>query len=122
MRDKVRNKTIFFLSRAHDFGQTLWAPHVDVYRRSRSWLIKCDLAGIRVEDLAISARNSTLLITGIRHDPLADESWEHYSMEIPYSRFERSVTLPQNVERARVLTEYRDGMLLIRVRFDEEDR
>jgi ATP-dependent Lon protease len=33
MRDKVRNRTIFFLSRAHDFGQTLWAPHVDLYRR-----------------------------------------------------------------------------------------
>lgn len=122
MRDKVRNKTIFFLSRAHDFGQTLWAPHADAYRRSGNWLIKFDLAGVRVEDIVISARNSTLLITGTRRDPVAEEGWAHYSMEIPYSRFERSVTLPQNVERARILTEYRDGMLLIRVRFDEEDR
>jgi len=122
MRDKVRHKTIFFLARAHNFGETGWAPHIDVYRRARSWLIKCDLAGVRIEDVAISAVNSSLLITGTRRDPVAEEGWQHYSMEIPYSRFERSVTLPHDVEQARILAEFREGMLLIRVRFDEETR
>jgi len=43
-------------------------------------------------------------------------------MEIPYSRFTCSVTLPHDLEEAGLQTEYLDGMLLIRVRFAEEDR
>jgi len=65
---------------------------------------------------------SRLLISGIRRDPLAEHGWEHYSMEIPYSRFTCSVTLPHDLEEAGLQTEYLDGMLLIRVRFAEEDR
>jgi HSP20 family protein len=37
-------------------------------------------------------------------------------MEIAYSRFERSVELPCNLDRADITTEYRDGMLLVRIR------
>ena len=122
MRDKVRRKSIFFLSHVHDFGQTGWVPHIDIYRSLENWLIKCDLSGVRVEDIAVEARNSTLLITGVRRDLVAEEGWEHYSMEIPYGKFELSVTMPRNVERAGIVLEFREGMLLIQVRFDEENR
>jgi len=122
MRDKIRHKSIFFLSHTVDIAQSVWVPHVDVYRKSADWLIKCDLAGVRTEDLTISARNSHLMISGVRRDPLAERGWEHYSMEIPYSRFACSVALPHNLEQAELETEYQDGMLLVRVRFDEEDR
>ena len=36
-------------------------------------------------------------------------------MEISYSRFERSIDLPINLERCQVETEYRDGMLLVHI-------
>jgi HSP20 family protein len=122
MRDKVQHKSIFFLSFAHQFEEALWMPHIDVYRRSRSWLIKCDLAGVRLEDIAISTQGQTLSLCGLRRDPEAEGGWEHYSMEIPYGRFERSITLPEGLETARIVTHYQDGMLLIRVRFNGEGR
>ena len=122
MRDKVRHQSIFFLTRTSDVGQTVWVPHVDVYRRSSTWLIKCDLAGVRPEDLSISTSGASVLISGVRRDPLAEGGWVHYSMEIPYSRFACSVTLPHDLEQARVATEYLDGMLLVRVQFDEENQ
>jgi HSP20 family protein len=119
MRDKIRHKSIFFLSHTVEVGQNVWVPHVDVYRKSRNWLIKCDLAGVRREDLTVSTRNSHVMISGVRRDPLAERGWEHYSMEIPYSRFACSVSLPHHLDEARVETEYLDGMLLVRVHFDE---
>jgi len=122
VRDKVHRKSIFFLSRAHEFHEAKWMPQVDVYQRAGGWLIKCDLAGIRMEDITISSKGSVLSIAGIRRDPVADDGWEHYSMEIRYSKFERAIALPESLEGARIATHYHDGMLLIRVRLDEESQ
>jgi len=116
MRDKVQRTSIFFLSRASDFHEAVWMPGVDVYRRPTGWLVKCDLAGIRPEDVAISLQGSNLSICGIRRDPMVEEGWEHHSMEIPYGRFERSIALPEDLGEARISAHYRDGMLLVRVR------
>jgi HSP20 family protein len=120
MRDKVRRTSIFFLSRASDFREAVWTPGVDIYRRATGWLIKCDLAGICSEDVAVSLEGSNLLIRGIRRDPMVEEGWEHDSMEIPYGCFERSIRLPASLEGARITAHYRDGMLLVRLR--EESR
>jgi len=127
MRDKIRHKSIFFLSHTFlshsgDLGQTVWVPRVDIYRQASTWLVKCELAGVRAEDMTVSARGAQLMISGVRRDTLAERGWEHYSMEIPYSRFACSAALPENLEEADVESEYRDGMLLVRVRFNEKDR
>lgn len=122
MRDKVRHKSIFFLTHTVTLAQTVWVPHIDVYRKSGNWLVKCDLAGISIEDLSISTKGPHLTISGVRRDPMADQGWMHYSMEIPYSRFTASVTLPRELEQAKVETQYVDGMLIIQLQFDEDDR
>ena len=36
-------------------------------------------------------------------------------MEIAYSHFERALELPDDLERVRVVTEFRNGMLLVRI-------
>jgi HSP20 family molecular chaperone IbpA len=36
-------------------------------------------------------------------------------MEIAYSRFERQVELPGDLQSARIETEFRHGMLLVRI-------
>lgn len=97
-------------------------PGVDVYRRGSGWLVKCDLAGIRPEDVAVSLEGSKLSIRGIRRDAMTEEGWEHDSMEIPYGRFERSIVLPERLAGAGITAHYHDGMLMVRVRFDEGSR
>jgi len=37
------------------------------------------------------------------------------SMEIVYSEFERGFEFPVDIENARILTEFRNGMLLVRI-------
>lgn len=122
MRDKIRHQSIFFLTHTVNLAQAVWVPHVDVYRKLSHWLVKCDLAGVRIQDLAISTSGSRLLISGIRRDPLAEHGWTHHTMEIPYSRFACSVNLPRDLEQATLKPEYVDGMLMIRVYFEEGDQ
>ena len=98
----------------------VWQPLVDVYRTRSGWLIKYELAGVRPEDVNLSINGACLTLRGVRRDSCIEENWCHYRMEISYSHFERTVELPADLERAQLTTEFRHGMLLVRV--EKEDR
>jgi HSP20 family protein len=106
---------IFFLPTLRLHATHRWQPAVDVYRHGAGWLVKCDLAGVRPQDVCITAGGRRLTIAGARRDCSLVESAEVYSMEITYDRFERTIELPCEVEKAEVHTDYQDGMLLIRL-------
>ncbi len=97
-----------------------WRPKVDVYRADQGCLVKFELAGVRDEDIKVSVRGRYLTILGVRRDWAIEEGQQSYSMEIAYNRFERTIELPCDVERARMETEYRDGMLLIQLKLESE--
>jgi HSP20 family protein len=97
----------------------IWQPPVDIYRTPSGWLVKMDLAGVTPEDIQVRIEGSTLTVEGSRRDWLASAGLQHYSMEISYSRFSRSVTLPCVIQSARWEKEYRDGMLLVTLHCDE---
>jgi HSP20 family protein len=63
----------------------------------------------------VSACGRCLTVRGSRRDWLIEECQHSYSMEISYNRFERSIELPEPLDAARISTEYREGMLLIRL-------
>jgi HSP20 family protein len=92
-----------------------WQPSTDVYRTARGWLIKLDLAGVRPEDVDLSLSGNRLSVRGIRRDSCLEEGCRCYQMEIAYSRFERHITLPTDLERARIVAEHRHGMLVVRI-------
>ncbi|MFA7095168.1 MAG: Hsp20/alpha crystallin family protein [Gammaproteobacteria bacterium] len=92
-----------------------WRPAADVYRTASGWLVKIELAGVRHEEVELHVIGRHLTIRGRRRDSELIEGCELYSLEIPYSRFERSIELPCNLERAKTITEYREGMLLVRI-------
>ena len=92
-----------------------WEPSADVYRCTRKWLVKLDLAGVRPTDVEVSARGRTLTVRGVRRDLSVLEGGQSYSMEISYNRFERSIELPIDLDRSHIRTEYRDGMFLLEI-------
>lgn len=92
-----------------------WRPPADIYRTPRGWLVKFDLAGVRPDEVELEVQGSRLTVKGVRRDWTLEEGHRFYSLEIAYNRFERSVDLPGHLERARVATEYRDGMLLVQL-------
>lgn len=92
-----------------------WQPLADVYRGSNEWLIKFDLAGVRIEDVELRVNGRRLIIQGLRRDRSILEGHQAYSMEIAYNRFQRVVELPCDIEQADIVTEYDNGMLLVRL-------
>ena len=100
-------------------AQSVWRPPVDVYRGPRSWLLKFELAGVRLDDIQLSRQGHYLTVSGLRRDWTIQEDQQSYSMEISYNRFERTIELPCDLEPAEVATEYRDGMLLVRILLEQ---
>ncbi len=49
-----------------------------------------------------------------------EEGCNCYSMEISYNRFERRVDLPVELDGARIVLDYKDGILLVRIRLTGE--
>jgi len=94
---------------------TPWQPSADVYRTRDGWLLKFDLAGVRIEDVTVSIRGPRVFVSGMRRDLFLEEGSSYYSMEISYNRFERSLEMPADLETARVTISARDGLLLVRM-------
>jgi HSP20 family protein len=114
--DSIRLLHSLFLPAVGALRQAGWQPSADVYRTPDGWLVKLDLAGVRPEDTQVSVHGRHLIVRGTRRDWCVEEGCRHYSMEISYSRFERSIALPTDLEHARLATEHRHGMLLVRIR------
>src|ERR1700730_5529857 len=98
-----------------------WAPSADVYRTQNGWLLKFDLAGVRLEDVTVSVRGRLISVSGIRRDTVIDSGSSYYSMEISYNRFERTIEMPTQLDSARLTLEARDGILLVRLTEEAKD-
>jgi HSP20 family protein len=93
-----------------------WEPAVDVYRANWGWILKFDLAGVRLEDVQVHVSVRQVTVSGVRRDYMVEEGCRHYSMEITYSRFQRTIELPDDVNKENVRVDYRDGILFVRIR------
>ncbi|MDZ7637638.1 MAG: Hsp20/alpha crystallin family protein [Bryobacterales bacterium] len=111
---------LFYAASASGSRDAALRPPTDVYSTRKGWLIKMELAGVRLDDVAIDVRGNLLEIHGSRRDTTCDEITGHHNMEIAYQRFSRTVELPEHVHAARISVEFKDGMLLVRVQRNEE--
>jgi HSP20 family protein len=113
--DLIRWMQALFLPAAGVNQRAAWHPSADVYRTATGWLVKFDLAGVRPEDVTLEVHGSRLTVRGSRRDWSLEEGCRQQHMEIAYSCFERSITLPAELEEAQLTTEYRYGLLLVHV-------
>lgn len=96
-----------------------FSPRADVYRTPSGWVVKFDLAGVRPQDVELEASGSVIRIAGVRRDRFIERGYRHHSMEISYSRFERTLRLPCVCEGASITTEYVDGLLIVTIEAGE---
>lgn len=96
----------------------LWNPAADVYRSNDGWVVKVDLAGVKMSDLEIELSETTLRIRGCRRDTSCTEGFTCHQMEITYSRFEKLIQFPCPIQATSVEQDYHDGFLILHLRCD----
>jgi len=99
----------------------LWCPAADVYRTEDGWIVKVDLAGIQPADIDVTIDGPVLRISGSRRDGFCGQGVSHYQLEITYSRFEKMIQFPRSIEHASIDRDYRDGLLILRLKQEQEE-
>ena len=122
MQDTLNQRSVVFGAAIHLGGETYWRPAADIYRTRTGWLVKYDLAGVKREDIEVTVRGSQITLNGFRRDWRLEDGCSHYSMEISYNRFERTLELPCDLEGAQIKLEGREGILLVRLICEGEHR
>ena len=99
-------------SRTH---ATAWIPTMDIFASGEDLVIRCELAGIGRDDVAISFEHGALTIDGERTGAPDEEGTIYYVRERHYGAFRRTINLPEGIDKGDIAASLGDGLLEVRV-------
>jgi HSP20 family protein len=90
-----------------------WSPLVDIIENDKEYVIKAELPEMKKEEIKISVQDDVLCLSGERKYEKEEKGKKYHRVERAYGCFERSFTLPEDADGARVNAEYKDGVLTV---------
>ena len=93
---------------------TAWVPTTDIYAEGDDLKIRCELAGVRPEEVDISFSDGALTIDGERTG--APETTDFYARERYYGRFRRRLKLPHGIDKGAISASFENGLLEVTVK------
>lgn len=97
-------------------NQGNWIPPVDIYQNGdHEIVLKAELPDMKREDIQVTVDENTLTIKGEKK--LTDEVKEDRFQRIErcYGSFSRSFSLPPNVDPSKLIAEYKNGVLTVKI-------
>jgi len=99
-----------------------WRPMTDIYETKEAYVFKVELPGFKKEDLTVEFSNETLTLRGERKREQETNNENVHRLERSYGVFERSFTIPKNVDAKKIDAALKDGILVLTVPKIEEAR
>ena len=96
------------------FGTVDMAP-VDLTETDDEYKMRVELPGLEKDEVKISLNQNVLTISGEKKEEEAKENESFHKKEIRYGWFERSFTLPGDVDESKIKAKMKNGVLTIRV-------
>lgn len=90
-----------------------WTPALDVHDEKDNFTVRVELPGLKKEDIALRLHEGVLTISGERKREQENKEGNTFRSERYFGRFQRSVTLPAQVDAAKVKATYKDGVLTV---------
>ena len=97
----------------HNDDATL-SPMVDVIEDASGITLYADLPGVSKDNLNVRVQSDTLSIEGEVNLPLAKDLQASY-VEVPFPKFKRSFTLGRELDRDKVVAEFKNGVLKLHI-------
>lgn len=104
------NPNLFF-TRAEDLGFTGQSPAIDICEDENNLYLIADLPGFKRENIQIRYENRTLALSGERSK--GDESLRLHRTESFSGYFERSFSLPLDIDIEKITAELKNGVLTV---------
>lgn len=90
-------------------------PPINVMQDSDNFYVSAEVPGIKASELSISAVKNRLSIAGRREIQNENERVSYHRKERPEGSFNRTLTLPTELDVDRVEARYADGILSLKL-------
>jgi HSP20 family protein len=94
---------------------TAWTPPCDIYETDKEIVLKMELPEMRKEDVRVTLENNVLTLRGERKFEETVDRENYHRIERKYVEYKRTYTQPTLVEGTKVLSEFKEGMLTVKL-------
>ncbi len=88
-----------------------FAPLVNTREGEYAYHVEVDLPGVKKEDIHVDIKERILIISGERKTKNEVKKKDYHKIESFYGSFQRSFTLPENVDMENIEANCEDGVL-----------
>lgn len=90
-------------------------PAVNIKEDESEYMIELAVPGFKKDDFNVELNENTLVISSEKESSSEDEKDNYSRKEFSYSKFQRSFTIPKDVNVDEIKGEYNDGILMVHV-------
>ncbi len=102
-------------------GEFVWTPVCNVWEDENALYVQAELPGLTKDEISVSVENGVLTISGEKREERREGQKDTFHLyERRYGRFERSFTLPSNVDADHIRARYENGVLELTIPKTEE--
>jgi len=94
-------------------GISAFRPTVSTREGEFAYHVEVDLPGVKKEDISIDVKENQIVISGERSFKEERNEKDYYKVESHYGKFQRSFTLPDNVDVENIEANSNEGVLEI---------
>ena len=88
-------------------------PAIDLYQNDNEVIVKAALPGIKADDVQISVHGDVLTLRGELKQETEQKETTYYIHEQRFGSFERSVSLPTDVQTDKARADFENGILTV---------
>jgi HSP20 family protein len=92
-----------------------WAPSADISETDKEFVIRAELPAVKKEDVQVRLNKGMITIKGERKQQQDDKNEKYHRVESFYGSFERSFSLPDNINAEGARCESKDGILTVHI-------
>ena len=97
-----------------------WNPVVDIYEGEGNYVVTAEIPGVDKKDIEIDVEGRVLTLRGERSSDGEVTEGHYYRRERRHGKFERTFSLPADVDADKIDASFKDGILTIEIPKPEE--
>ena len=90
-------------------------PKLNISETDNKYFIEAELPGVKQSDLELKLDNNILVIKGKTEESKESKERNYFMRERYYGSFQRSLTLPNNINENDIIANFKDGILNIEI-------
>lgn len=92
-----------------------WSPQVDITEDDKEYLVTADLPEMKKDEVKVTVENGILSISGERKSEKEAKKKTYHRIERSFGSFERTFTIPEDADAAKMKAEFKEGVLRVHV-------